>query len=169
MLFHKHLLVNAKVTNPMNTEEQGIEFLKFLVDQINMKIIKGPFASYVDAEGNKGLTAVVMIETSHIAFHIWDEPNPGLLQFDLYTCGSLDLNKAISILKSYFKVEEMDYVLFDRENGFVVEQSGREADGIHYNQYPNGLQPRLLDPNIGQDKPNMDQDAIWSSQISFEE
>ncbi len=50
MLFHKHLLVNAKVTNPMNTEEQGIEFLKFLVDQIDMKIIKGPFASYVDAE-----------------------------------------------------------------------------------------------------------------------
>ena len=43
----------------------------------------------------------------------------------------------------------MDYVLFDRENGFVVEQSGREADGIHHNQYPNGLQPILLDPNIG--------------------
>ena len=149
MIFHKHLLVNAKVTNPMNTEEEGIEFLKFLVDQINMKIIKGPFASYVDAEGNKGLTAIVMIETSHIAFHIWDEPNPGLLQFDLYTCGSLDLDKAISILKDYFRVEEMDYVLFDRENGFVVEQKGREADGVHYSQYPNGLEPKLLDPNIG--------------------
>ena len=81
----------------------------------------------------------------------------------------LDLDKAISILKDYFRVEEMDYVLFDRENGFVVEQSGREADGVHYNQYPNGLQPRLLDPNIGQDKTNIDQDAIWSSQISFEE
>jgi S-adenosylmethionine/arginine decarboxylase-like enzyme len=169
MLFHKHLLVNAKVTNPMNTEEEGINFLKFLVDQINMKIIKGPFASYVDAEGNKGLTAVVMIETSHIAFHIWDEPNPGLLQFDLYTCGSLDLDKAISILKQYFRVEELDYVLFDRENGFVVEQSGREAEGVFHSKYPNGLKPRLLDPNIGQDKTNVDQDAIWSSQISFEE
>ena len=175
MLFHKHLLVNAKVTNPMNTEEQGIEFLKFLVDQIDMKIIKGPFASYVDAEGNKGLTAIVMIETSHIAFHIWDEPNPGLLQFDLYTCGSLDLNKAISILKDYFKVEEMDYVLFDRENGFVVEQSGREANGVHYSQYPNGLEPKLMDPNVGgylgnkDNKPNIDNDAVWATQISFEE
>jgi S-adenosylmethionine/arginine decarboxylase-like enzyme len=149
MIYHKHLLVNAKVKNPMNTEEQGIEFLKFLVNQIDMKIIKGPFASYVDAEGNKGLTAVVMIETSHIAFHIWDEPNPGLLQFDLYTCGSLDLDKAISILKQYFRVEELDYVLFDRENGFVVEQSGRESNGVWYSQYPNGLEPKLLDPNIG--------------------
>ena len=124
MIYHKHLLVNAKVTNPMNTEEKGIEFLKFLVDQINMKIIKGPFASYVDAEGNKGLTAIVMIETSHIAFHIWDEPNPGLLQFDLYTCGSLDLEKTKAILKQYFNIESGEYVLYDRENGFVEEASG---------------------------------------------
>ena len=149
MIYHKHLLVNAKVKDPMNTEEQGIEFLKFLVNQIDMKIIKGPFASYVDAEGNKGLTAIVMIETSHIAFHIWDEPDPGLLQFDLYTCGSLDLHKALEILKSYFKVEELDYVLFDRENGFVVEQGGREANGVHYSHYPHGLTPGLLDPNVG--------------------
>ncbi len=175
MLFHKHLLVNAKVTNPMNTEEEGINFLRFLVDQINMKIIKGPFASYVDAEGNKGLTAVVMIETSHIAFHIWDEPNPGLLQFDLYTCGSLDLHKAINILKEHFNVVEMDYVLFDRENGFVVEQSGREADGVWYSKYPNGLEPGIKDPNIGgylgnkDNKPNIDHDAVWATQISFEE
>ncbi|MFZ9741207.1 MAG: S-adenosylmethionine decarboxylase family protein [Candidatus Nanopelagicaceae bacterium] len=172
MIYHKHLLVNAKVTNPMNTEEEGINFLKFLVDQINMKIIKGPFASYVDAEGNKGLTAVVMIETSHIAFHIWDEPNPGLLQFDLYTCGSLDLYKAIDILKEHFNVVEMDYVLFDRENGFVVEQSGREADGVWYSKYPNGLEPKLMDPNIGGylgDKDKMVQDSFWESQQSFEE
>mgnify|MGYP006278007053 CR=1 FL=1 len=144
MIYHKHLLINAKVNNPMNTEESGIEFLKFLVDQINMKIIKGPFASYVDVPGNRGLTAIVMIETSHIAFHIWDEPEPGLLQFDLYTCGSLDLDKALNILKSYFNIVELDYVLFDRENGFVVEQKGREADEVHYNQYPQGKEPGIL-------------------------
>lgn len=158
VIYHKHLLVNAKVANPMNTEEQGIDFLKFLVDQINMKIIKGPFASYVDAEGNKGLTAIVMIETSHIAFHIWDEPNPGLLQFDLYTCGSLDLDKVINTVKQYFTLIEFDYVLFDRENGFVVEQKGREANGVQYNQYPNGTNPSQID-----------QDALWASQQSFEE
>ena len=169
MIYHKHLLVNAKVTNPMNTEEQGIDFLKFLVDQINMKIIKGPFASYVDAEGNKGLTAIVMIETSHIAFHIWDEPNPGLLQFDLYTCGSLDLDKVINTVKQYFTLIEFDYVLFDRENGFVVEKSGREADGVHHSLYPNGLHPGLLDPNVGGYKPKLEQDSLWASQTSFEE
>ena len=124
MLYHKHLLVNAKVNNPINTEEQGIEFLKDLVNQIDMKIIKGPFASYVDKDGNRGLTAIVMIETSHIAFHIWDEVDPGLIQFDLYTCGQLDLDKVMSIFKNTFDVQSLDYVLFDREHGFKVEADG---------------------------------------------
>jgi S-adenosylmethionine/arginine decarboxylase-like enzyme len=124
MLYHKHLLVNAKVKNPINTEEQGIEFLKDLVNQIDMKIIKGPFASYVDKDGNKGLTAIVMIETSHIAFHIWDEVDPGLIQFDLYTCGQLDLDRVMSIFNNTFDVQSLDYVLFDREHGFKVEANG---------------------------------------------
>jgi S-adenosylmethionine/arginine decarboxylase-like enzyme len=126
MIYHKHLLVNAKVKNPINSEQQGIDFLTNLVNRIDMKIIKGPFASYVDKEGNKGLTGVVMIETSHIAFHIWDEVDPGLVQFDLYTCGKLDLEKVLSIFKETFNVESLDFILFDRENGFVEEVSGKD-------------------------------------------
>ena len=124
MIYHKHLLVNAKINNPIKEEQQASDFLFDLVNGIDMKIIKGPFASYVDKPGNKGLTAIVMIETSHIAFHIWDETDPGLIQFDLYTCGSLDLDKVIEIFKGRFEVVSMDYVLFDRENGFKVEAEG---------------------------------------------
>ena len=36
--------------------------------------------------GNRGVTAFAIIETSHIAMHIWDEPNPALVQLDVYTC-----------------------------------------------------------------------------------
>jgi S-adenosylmethionine/arginine decarboxylase-like enzyme len=128
MLYHKHLLVNARVNKPMATEQEGIDFLTNLVDEIDMKIIKGPFASYVDKDGNKGLTAIVMIETSHIAFHIWDEVDPGHIQFDLYTCGELDLKKVLLIFGDYFDVETLDYVLFDREHGFVVESEGSFPD-----------------------------------------
>ncbi len=124
MIYHKHLLVNAKVHNSVMSESQGIEFLRNLVDKIDMKIIKGPFASYVNVEGNRGLTGVVMIETSHIAFHIWDEVRPGLVQFDLYTCGQLELDKVISLFKDTFEVDSLEYVLFDRENGFKVEAEG---------------------------------------------
>jgi S-adenosylmethionine/arginine decarboxylase-like enzyme len=124
MIFHKHLLVNAKVENPINTEEQGVDFLTRLVESIDMKIIKGPFASYVDKPGNRGLTAIVMIETSHIAFHIWDEQDPSLVQFDLYTCGELNLAKVLLAFGETFKVVSLDYQLFDRENGFVLEDRG---------------------------------------------
>lgn len=124
MILHKHLLINAKINNPLQTEEEGINFLRNLVQTINMKIIQGPYASYVSAEGNKGLTAVVMIETSHIAFHIWDEPSPALLQFDLYTCGELDAEKVLTLVKDTFDSSSVEYVLFDREDGFVVEEEG---------------------------------------------
>ena len=124
MIFHKHLLVNAKVKNPINSEEQGIDFLTRLVDRIDMKIIKGPFASYVDKPGNRGLTAIVMIETSHIAFHIWDEMDPSLVQFDLYTCGKLNLAEVLLAFGETFNIVSMDYQLFDRENGFVLEDKG---------------------------------------------
>lgn len=124
MLFHKHILVNAKVKDPMRNEQEAIDFLTNLVNRIDMKIIKGPFASYVDKDGNKGLTAIVMIETSHIAFHIWDEEDPGTLQFDLYTCGSLNKDEVITALKEGFNIVSMDYRLYDREVGFVLEDEG---------------------------------------------
>jgi len=132
MIYHKHLLVNAKIHNSVMSEAQGIAFLTKLVDKIDMKIIKGPFASYVNVEGNRGLTGIVMIETSHIAFHIWDEVRPGLIQFDLYTCGQLELDKVLSIFKETFEVDTLDYILFDRENGFVVESSGTIPSKLEY-------------------------------------
>ena len=110
----------------MNNEDMAIDFLKRLVERIDMKIIKGPFASYVDKPGNRGLTAIVMIETSHIAFHIWDEADPGLVQFDLYTCGELNLSEVLLTIREDFNIVSMDYNLFDREStltDFILENS----------------------------------------------
>ena len=129
MLYHKHLLVNAKVENPIRSEEEAIVFLKTLVERIDMKILQGPFASYVDKPGNRGLTGIVLIETSHIAFHIWDEEDPALMQFGLYTCGELNLSTALLAVGEFFEIKSMEYNLFDRENGFLLEDKG------HFPQY----------------------------------
>ncbi len=153
VIFHKHLLINAKIKDPIKNEQEASDFLVDLVNKIDMKIIKGPFASYVDKDGNKGLTAIVMIETSHIAFHIWDETDPGLIQFDLYTCGSLNVDKVMDLFKQRFNVESMDWILIDRENGFVVEDGSeleiRDLEGSVHKTYPRGRKPGLMDPNIG--------------------
>ena len=114
--FHKHLMIRAKVNNPPKVTIEVISWLESFVDSLGMKILQGPFSSYVDQPGNKGLTAVVMIETSHIAFHVWDEQDPALLQFDLYTCGPLDLEKALKDIDQFFSFDSFEYVLYDREH-----------------------------------------------------
>jgi S-adenosylmethionine/arginine decarboxylase-like enzyme len=124
MLFHKQIMINAKINDAVRTPEQAIDFLKDLVQKIDMKIIQGPYASYVDAEGNRGVTAIVMIETSHIAFHVWDEKQPGTVQFDLYTCGALDKQKVLDAFGEEFDVVSMDYRMYNREVGFVLEEEG---------------------------------------------
>jgi len=124
MLQHKHILINARVKNPLKSTEDAVGFLTRLVYAVQMKIVKGPFASYVEAEGNRGVTAAVMIETSHIAFHIWDEKDPALLQFDLYTCGALDEEIVLQHIEDAMQIESMDWVLFDREVGFKVLKTG---------------------------------------------
>ena len=119
---HKHLLLRGMITDAPTSEEVVIDWLRDFVDRIGMKVVQGPFASMITEEGNRGLTASVMIETSHIAFHIWDEMEPSLIQFDLYTCSELNVNYVLDTLGSFFKVTEYQYMVLDRENGFRVIQ-----------------------------------------------
>ena len=95
MALHNHVLINGYTLLPPTDEKQTIQWMQELVDSIGMKTIQGPFASYVTKEGNRGLTAAVMIETSHIAMHVWDESDPAFMQFDLYTCSTLPVEKVI--------------------------------------------------------------------------
>jgi S-adenosylmethionine/arginine decarboxylase-like enzyme len=121
---HKHILINAKVNNSLGSTEDAVSFLKDLVEKVGMKILMGPHATYVDTPGNKGVTAIVGIETSHIAFHVWDEESPARLQFDLYTCGSLDKDVVIEAVKERFELVSADYRIFDREHGFLLLEEG---------------------------------------------
>jgi S-adenosylmethionine/arginine decarboxylase-like enzyme len=83
-----------------------------------MKVMMGPFAKYLDVVGNRGLTAVAIIETSHIALHVWDEDKPALLQLDVYTCGPLDPYDVVEALREFHPVKiEMKYL--DRENKLI--------------------------------------------------
>ena len=76
LLVHKHLIIRAEAVKPPTDEEQLKEWMTEFVESINMKIFMGPYVKYCSMPGNKGITAVAVIETSHIAMHIWDEPQP---------------------------------------------------------------------------------------------
>jgi len=133
-LVHKHLIVRAEVTNPPKDETLAKEFLRELIEGINMKILFGPEAKYVDIPGNRGLTCFAIIETSHVVMHTWDECDPAMIQLDVYTCGALDTDVVFDFLRR-FGVIKMDYKFLDRETdlkeipltGAVVPMRKRRA------------------------------------------
>ena len=110
---HKHLIIRAEVNRPITSEKGIKKWLRNLVKKIDMNIIKGPYASYVSQEGNRGITAIVMIETSHIAIHVWDEQTPSLVQCDVYSCAEFSSNE---VLIEFVTMEptKIEHMLLDR-------------------------------------------------------
>ena len=113
---HKHLIIRAEVNRPLRSEKETKQWLRKLVKKIDMKIIKGPYASYVTKEGNRGVTGVVMIETSHIAIHVWDETTPALVQCDVYSCAEFSSNEVLAEFLD-MEVIKINHILLDRANG----------------------------------------------------
>jgi len=85
-----------------------------------MNIIKGPYASYVNKEGNRGVTGVVMIETSHIAIHVWDEETPALVQCDVYSCAEFSSNEVLAEFVP-MDVVKLDHILLDRASSIELK------------------------------------------------
>ena len=110
---HKHLIIRAEVNRPLKSEKETKQWLRKLVKKIDMKIIKGPYASYVSKEGNRGITGVVMIETSHIAVHVWDETTPALVQCDVYSCAEFSSNEVLAEFID-MEVTKIDHIMLDR-------------------------------------------------------
>ncbi len=117
-LVHKHLIIRAEVNKPPTNPIFIEAWLLDVVSAIGMKVCKGPIAHYVDMPGNRGVTGVVIIETSHIALHVWDEPNPGLMQLDVYTCGPLDPQIIFDMIEEFDPVQ-VEYTYLDREKGLT--------------------------------------------------
>lgn len=123
VLEHKHLIVRAELNNPPQCAEAIQDWMKELVIQINMKVLMGPYAIYSDMVGNRGLTAVTIIETSHIAMHVWDEDDPALMQLDVYTCSALNINDVFNAI-SKFEPVNVEYKYIDRENELILLDRG---------------------------------------------
>jgi len=126
---HKHLIIRAEVNDPIISEKECKKWLRNLIKVIEMKIIKGPYASYVSKEGNRGITGVVMIETSHAAIHVWDEVNPALVQFDVYSCADFLIQDVLFQFKE-MNPSKIEWKFMDRSEGLKVVntnslQSGR--------------------------------------------
>lgn len=119
MVKHNHIVIRAEV----NKAPKDIRFIKKwirkLIKAIGMKMLGQPMAHYVNDKGNKGLTCLAILNTSHIAVHTWDETDPALLQLDVYSCGILDKKIVFEHLQQ-FEPKEINYVTIDREKSIRI-------------------------------------------------
>lgn len=122
---HKHVIVRAEVRKAPGKEDISAtrKWFRKLVKNLDMKLLGGPYLKYVDKAGNVGLTGVCIIETSNINLHVWEEPSPQLMQCDVYTCGSMDLNVVFDALKQFDPVK-ISYKYLDREHDLIELDAG---------------------------------------------
>ncbi len=119
VLEHKHLIVRAELSNPPKCSTSIALWMRDLVDAIGMKILMGPYSVYSDMVGNRGLTAVTIIETSHIALHVWDECEPAMAQLDVYTCSALNIQDVFDAIQAW-NPTRVEYKYIDRENELTL-------------------------------------------------
>ncbi len=118
---HKHLIVRADIGwSPKEDDLNKVsDWIRSLIKKIQMKLLAGPYTTYVNELGNKGMTSVAIIETSHIALHIWDETNPGLMQLDVYSCADFTPQDVFDEVEKMFDTKKIEYKFLDREKELV--------------------------------------------------
>jgi len=117
VLIHKHLIIRAEANRVPTDEKKLTIWMKDFIASIDMKILMGPYVKYCTMEGNRGITGIAVIETSHITIHVWDEPNPALMQIDVYSCAEFDPYRIAEKIKADFDVVKIDYKYLNRETG----------------------------------------------------
>jgi len=124
VLVHKHLIIRAEAVSPPIEVPHLTDWLHNFIDFINMKVLMGPYVVYHDVPGNRGITGAAIIETSHIVMHVWDEPSPALMQFDVYSCGEFDAETICKKIQKDFNIVKIDYKFLDRETGLKDVSGG---------------------------------------------
>ena len=138
---HKHIIVRAEVEKPIKNTTEIRVWVIDLVEKLGMQLAQvelgyNPVVAYIDDKGNRGLTAVAIIKTSHITCHIWDELIPSLVQLDVYTCSALEKEKVLEHLevmkplKIEYRVLDREYRLEEKENHgaeSLGQKRGRET------------------------------------------
>lgn len=118
MLVHHHLVVRAEIEKPPLDEGAVSVWLSELIKNINMNVLYGPKAIYCEKEGNRGMTAFAIIDTSHIALHTWDEHKPYIIQLDVYSCAPFEKSVIWEALYE-FAPTHIDYKFMDRTSNFI--------------------------------------------------
>lgn len=121
--FHQHLLMKVWLSNPPKKVSVLNEWFTLLVHKVKMEVVAGPTSVYVDYPGNEGLTGTVTLATSHASIHIWDQQEPAMAQFDIYSCKSFSLSDVLEQF-SPWGIVRAEWTMIDRNNTPIVISEG---------------------------------------------
>ena len=130
-LNHKHVIFKCKLSNPPTTELQIHRWLEAVIDNINMKMFLGPYVKRCETAGNKGITGICVLETSHCAIHTWDNIDQPYAQIDLYSCKEFDKKVVIDSLKVLYGAYDFEILELDRNNNLKIENKTTEIGTNH--------------------------------------
>lgn len=122
---HLHLLVKGYIKTPPKTEKMLNIWFSQLVNNVGMKVVAGPTSVYVNEPGNEGITGTVTLATSHASIHVWDNKNPAMFQFDIYSCSNFTPKQVLDHIDDWFGLTEAHWQFIDRNgNDFKIIDSG---------------------------------------------
>jgi S-adenosylmethionine/arginine decarboxylase-like enzyme len=115
-LTHKHLILRGEVADTPLL--QDLQFLRnwteSLIEVVGMEILIPPVAAYCDKVRNRGATVLAGLTTSSITLHIWDDADPPVIQFDLYSCAPFVIDDVLSKI-NVFSLGRYEYYLLNRD------------------------------------------------------
>jgi hypothetical protein len=146
---HHHLLMRMETKHcPLeNDKEKAKHLLESIVNDVNMQLLGEARVYYVvNPRYNEGMTAIAPIQTSHIAFHFWRNPDPKifqnkeskcLLEFDLYTCGTLSFKQISKILHhmTHFEPTHVNATVLNRNYSLKIDKQmiwDKQLDHLSY-------------------------------------
>jgi S-adenosylmethionine/arginine decarboxylase-like enzyme len=120
---HLHLIVKGTFKNPPQSEDLLNDWFRRLVEKVRMVVVAGPTSIYVNEPGNEGITGTVTLATSHSAIHVWDQLDPAMFQFDIYSCSCFSAEEVLAHLDE-FGLIEYEWIYIDRNHGLELVSKG---------------------------------------------
>ena len=124
--FGKHYLIDYVDCDP--------EIIKFLssVREILLRAVRECGATLIDSQFHQfepfGVSGVVLIAESHCSLHTW--PENSFAAADIFTCGEMDPDIAIDIIRRDFKAQDVRVKVLVRgrlEDAGVHPQRGEDG------------------------------------------
>lgn len=125
---HQHLitLIDCVPKTESTTHQWYKSVLEDVIDSISMEVLISPRIK----TGPYGITGVVGIVTSHIAFHHF--PQEQHLQLDIYSCKPFDAKKVMVSLARYWSINSVSGLEIDRSANNLVLNSSPCVNDFRY-------------------------------------